>query len=76
MSETLKMNTALILLNKRYWLAHFLIVAAICIAGLIYLGGATYMGSPPRVDFVSPRHRSGSSSHCAHPLANKNRLYS
>ena len=54
MSETLKMNTALILLNKRYWLAHFLIVAAICIAGLIYLGGATYMGSPPRVDFVSP----------------------
>ena len=53
MGETLKMNTALVLLNKRYWLAHFLIVAAICIAGLLYLGGATYIGSPPRVDFES-----------------------
>ena len=51
MSETLKMNTALILLNKRYWLAHFLIVAAICIPWLIYLGSATYQGNPPRVDF-------------------------
>ena len=45
MGETLKMNTALVLLNKRYWLAHFLIVAAICIAGLFYLGGATYIGA-------------------------------
>jgi len=30
-----------------------MIVAAICIAGLIYLGGATYMGAPPLVDYVS-----------------------
>ncbi|MEZ5553485.1 MAG: cbb3-type cytochrome c oxidase subunit I [Pseudomonadales bacterium] len=47
-------NIALVLLNKRYWFAHFLIVSAICIAGLIYLGGATYMGAPPLVDYVSP----------------------
>ena len=48
-----RQNLAMILLNKKYWLVHFLIVAAISISGLIYLGGATYMGAPPLVDFVS-----------------------
>jgi len=47
-------NMALILLNKKYWFTHFLIVAGICIAGLLYLGGATYSGAPPLVDFKSP----------------------
>ncbi|MDP6426544.1 MAG: hypothetical protein QF449_10055 [Alphaproteobacteria bacterium] len=47
-------NLALILLNKKFWIAHFLIVVAISVAGLIYLGGATYTGAPPLVDFKSP----------------------
>ena len=46
-------NIALWLVNKKNWLTHFMIVSAICIAGLIYLGGATYMGSPPLEDYVS-----------------------
>ncbi len=54
MTTSSNQNLALILLNKKYWFAHFLIVAGICIAGLIYLGGATYMGAPPLVDFKSP----------------------
>ncbi len=54
MSTETGTNLALVLLNKRYWLAHFMIVAVICITGLIYLGGATYAGAPPLVDFVSP----------------------
>ncbi len=45
---------AAILLNKKYWLTHFLIVTVISVAGLIYLGRATYTGAPPRVDFTSP----------------------
>ncbi len=32
---------------------HFLIVAAICASGLIYLGQQTYSGAPPLVDFKS-----------------------
>jgi len=39
--------------NKKNWLTHFMIVSVICIAGLIYLGGATYSGAPPLVDFVA-----------------------
>ncbi len=46
-------NLAVILLNKKYWLGYFLIVTVISVTGLIYLGGATYIGSPPRVDFTS-----------------------
>ena len=44
---------ALILLNKKYWLTHFLIVVIIGVAGLIYLGRATYTGAPPLVDFTT-----------------------
>ncbi|MCH8173010.1 MAG: hypothetical protein IIA70_06855 [Proteobacteria bacterium] len=43
---------ALILLNKKYWLTHFLIVVIIGVAGLIYLGRATYTGAPPLVDWM------------------------
>jgi nitric oxide reductase subunit B len=39
--------------NKKNWIAQFMIVAGISIAGLIYLGGATYTGAPPRVDYKS-----------------------
>jgi nitric oxide reductase subunit B len=46
-------NLALWLVNKKNWLTHFMIVSAICIAGLIYLGGATYQGAPPLEDYVS-----------------------
>ena len=53
MSDSSNQNLALWLVNKKNWLTHFMIVAAICIAGLIYLGGATYMGAPPLVDYVS-----------------------
>jgi len=53
MSTSSNQNMALWLVNKKNWLTHFLIVAGICIAGLIYLGGATYMGAPPLVDYVS-----------------------
>ena len=53
MSTSNQTNLALWLVNKKNWLTHFLIVAAISISGLIYLGGATYMGAPPLVDFVS-----------------------
>lgn len=50
---SLHKNLAVLLLNKKFWIAHFLIVAAICISGLIYLGGATYAGAPPLVAFTS-----------------------
>jgi nitric oxide reductase subunit B len=53
MSSPNQQNLALWLVNKKNWLTHFIIVAGICIAGLIYLGGATYMGAPPLVDYVS-----------------------
>jgi len=52
-TSTSNQNIALWLVNKKNWLTHFMIVSAICIAGLIYLGGATYMGSPPLEDYVS-----------------------
>jgi nitric oxide reductase subunit B len=44
---------ALILINKKYWMGLFLIVAAISISGLIYLGRATYTGAPPDANFIS-----------------------
>ncbi|MEZ5565704.1 MAG: cbb3-type cytochrome c oxidase subunit I [Gammaproteobacteria bacterium] len=47
-------NLAMWLLNKKNWFTHFLIVAVISIAGLVYLGTQTYSGAPPLVDFVSP----------------------
>ena len=53
MSTSSDQNLALWLVNKKNWLTHFLIVAGICIAGLIYLGGATYTGAPPLEDYVS-----------------------
>ncbi len=53
MSTKPEMNLALMLVNKKYWLMHFMIVAVISISGLIYLGGATYMGAPPLEDYVS-----------------------
>lgn len=42
-----------ILQDKRTWWVHFLIVAGICVAGLVYLGDQTYSGAPPLEDFVS-----------------------
>ena len=54
MSDASNQNMALWLVNKKNWLTHFMIVSAICIAGLIYLGGATYMGAPPLETYVSP----------------------
>ncbi|MBI3325094.1 MAG: cbb3-type cytochrome c oxidase subunit I [Nitrospinae bacterium] len=44
---------AQILLVKRYWWLHLLIVAAISTVGLVALGTWTYTGSPPLADFVS-----------------------
>ena len=46
-------NLAMWLLNKKNWFTHFLIVAAISIAGLVFLGRETYTGAPPLVKFVS-----------------------
>ena len=53
MSTSNLKNLAQILQTKKYWLTHFLIVAGISIAGLIYLGGATYTGAPPLTNFKS-----------------------
>ena len=46
-------NLAMWLLNKKNWFTHFLVVAVISIAGLVYLGQQTYSGSPPLANFVS-----------------------
>lgn len=46
-------NLGILLMNKKNWLALFLLVSAISIAGLIYLGGATYTGAPPLEDYKS-----------------------
>jgi nitric oxide reductase subunit B len=46
-------NLAQWLLNKKNWFTHFLIVAAISIAGLVFLGRETYTGAPPLVNYVS-----------------------
>jgi nitric oxide reductase subunit B len=50
-----KRNLAEVLHDKKTWWVHFLIVAAICLAGLVYLGTETYTGAPPLVDFVSSK---------------------
>ena len=44
---------AITLMNKNNWAALFALVAGISIAGLIYLGGATYTGAPPLENFKS-----------------------
>ncbi|NUM89348.1 MAG: cbb3-type cytochrome c oxidase subunit I [Bdellovibrionales bacterium] len=49
---TEKQNLAQILLNKKYWIIHFLFVTAISVAGLIYLGHATYDAAPPLASIV------------------------
>ncbi len=46
-------NFAQILQDKNTWWVHFLIVAAICATGLIYLGTQTYEGAPPLESFKS-----------------------
>jgi len=46
-------NLAQVLQDKNTWWIHFLIVAAICATGLIYLGTQTYSGSPPLESFKS-----------------------
>jgi nitric oxide reductase subunit B len=46
-------NLAMWLLNKKNWFLQFLIVSAISVAGLVYLGQQTYSGAPPLVDYVS-----------------------
>lgn len=45
-------NLALWLLNKKNWLTHFLVVCAISVSGLVFLGQQTYSGAPPLVDYV------------------------
>lgn len=47
-----KRNLAQILHDKNTWWVHALIVGAICVAGLLYLGTETYRGDPPLTDFV------------------------
>jgi nitric oxide reductase subunit B len=42
------------LISKRYWVMLCMIVAGISIAGLAYLGTATYRGAPPVASFVLP----------------------
>ena len=46
-----KNSISTLLLSKKYWFIHFWIVSIISIAGLVFMGGATYMGAPPVPDF-------------------------
>jgi nitric oxide reductase subunit B len=46
-------NLAQVLHDKKTWWVHFLIVAAICLSGLVYLGTETYTGAPPLEKYVS-----------------------
>jgi nitric oxide reductase subunit B len=46
-------NLAQILHDKKTWRVHFLIVSAICLSGLVYLGTETYTGAPPLEAYVS-----------------------
>ena len=48
-------SIAYLLLNRKYWVLHFLFVTIISVVGLIYLGHVTYDAAPPLVDFVSER---------------------
>ncbi|MEW6647922.1 MAG: cbb3-type cytochrome c oxidase subunit I [Pseudomonadota bacterium] len=52
MSE-FKNTISSLLISKKYWFVHFWIVSLISIAGLLYMGGETYMGAPPVPDFRS-----------------------
>jgi nitric oxide reductase subunit B len=44
-----------ILLNRNYWMLHFLFVTVVSIAGLIYIGRTTYTAAPPLESFASVR---------------------
>ena len=44
---------ALILLNKKFWGFHLLAVVVICLAGLLYMGDATYDEAPPIPRFTT-----------------------
>ncbi|CBL43845.1 nitric-oxide reductase, subunit B [gamma proteobacterium HdN1] len=50
-----KKNIALWLVSKKNWILQFLIVAAICTGGLLYLGAQTYISAPPIVNFVNDK---------------------
>jgi len=43
-----------LLVSKKYWFFHFLIVMGVCAAGLVYLTQATYDSAPPLADFTTP----------------------
>ncbi|RLA57063.1 MAG: nitric-oxide reductase [Gammaproteobacteria bacterium] len=46
-------NLGTVLTSRKNWFGVFLLVAAISVAGLIYLGGATYTGAPPLENYES-----------------------
>lgn len=46
-------NLASLLLDKRYWMLHFLFVALVSASGLVYLTKATYTGAPPVAEMVT-----------------------
>jgi len=48
-----KDSISALMLNKKYWFVHFWIVSIISIAGLVYMGAATYLGAPPTPTYVS-----------------------
>ncbi|MDH3343439.1 MAG: cbb3-type cytochrome c oxidase subunit I, partial [Gammaproteobacteria bacterium] len=48
-----KHSISALLLNKKYWFMHFWIVSIISVAGLVFMGEATYSGAPPVPDFKS-----------------------
>lgn len=52
-----KNSISTLLLSKKYWFIHFWIVSIISILGLVYMGGATYMGAPPVPDFKDDKGR-------------------
>lgn len=45
---------ASLLLNKKYWGFHFLVVILISVIGLVYMGNATYKSAPPIANFIAP----------------------
>ena len=53
-SDERKRTFAQVLLDKKSWWAHFAIVSAISVVGLVFLGTWTYTGAPPVASFVSP----------------------
>ena len=48
-----KNSISALLLNKKYWFMHFWVVSIISVAGLVFMGEATYSGAPPIPDFKS-----------------------